>query len=540
MNLLITCEHGGNQIPAYLKEHIYIEKEVLNSHLGYDLGALDLSNYLYNHLKKDYSTLFLKNEMTRLLIDFNRSIHHPKLFSKYSKHLSKEYKEFLLKKYHEFRKKAKDFVIKQNHQPIIHLSIHSFTPVLNNKIRKTEIGILFDPKRKNESYFAKHIKKNLSYRCHFNLPYRGVSDGHTQSLRTLSLNYVGIEIEINQKFLVHPTNFSKELKEHILTAIKTSLKETYRFFQNILWVIFLLMPGIVFSQNFIPVKKQIDGELHLLRNKIETPIKQQSIYDVHFREYLYSIRNGEMELHWEENYYNNKKSNLNWSLLIPIDEQSYLHYIEANSLWEQKKAISAIFLWKSLLKSKNSDVAKESYKTLQEKLKNQKINEIFRKIDPYFLYNLTSNKTQLISEEWGITLTLNDYWYFYLSNVKWFYFIEIDDNKRILLLNNSNSSVYIYLQKTRENQVRENNDVLYWVDTKFSWNFNTKQIYSFQRQQKKENIYFVTYKRGNQTNEYYEKIFLFPYGFCYLRIYSLNKDQAANIIENIKMYGKKD
>ncbi len=538
MNLLITCEHGGNQIPAELQEIISIEDEVLNSHLGYDLGALDLAYELYNHLKKEYPILFLKNEMTRLLIDFNRSIEHPKLFSKYSKHLPKEYKEFLFKKYYDFRKKAKDFIT-QNNQPIIHLSVHSFTPVLSNKIRKTEIGILFDPKRKNEYYFAKQIKKNLFYRCHFNLPYRGISDGHTQSLRNLSSNYIGIEIEINQKFLVHATNFSKELKEHLLSAIQFSLKETYRIL-NIFLFIILLMPWVVFSQNFIPVKKQIDGELHIFRNNIETPIKQQSIYDIHFREYLYSIRNGEMELHWEENYYNNKKNNLNWSLLLPIDEQSYLHFIEAISLWDQKKTIPAIFLWKSLLKSKNSHIAKESYKTLQEKLKNQKINEIYFKIDPYFLYNLTSNFTLIISDEWGINLTLNDYWYFYLTNVKWFYFIEIDDNKRILLLNNEDSSVYIYLQKTKENQIRENNDVLYWVDTKFSWNSNTKQIYSFQRQEIKENIYFVTYQRGNQINEYYEKVFLLPYGFCYLRFYSGDKEQALKNIENIKLYGKKD
>lgn len=36
-------------------------------------------------------------------------------------------------------------------EKIVHISVHTFTPVLKNKIRNTEIGILYDPKRKKKN-----------------------------------------------------------------------------------------------------------------------------------------------------------------------------------------------------------------------------------------------------------------------------------------------------------------------------------------------------------------------------------------------------
>ncbi|GIX42765.1 MAG: hypothetical protein KatS3mg129_2498 [Leptospiraceae bacterium] len=222
MNLLITCEHGGNQIPAKFKKVIFIDNNILNSHYGYDLGALDLANFLYKNLKHNYSCYFLKNQITRLLIDFNRSLNHPCLFSRYSKNLPESYKLDLLNKYHLFRNSAKAYIeskIKYKEQ-ILHLSIHSFTPIFKKKVRKTEIGILFDPSREEEYHFAKIMKKKLIYKCHFNLPYRGISDGHTQSLRQLFPKYyIGIEIEVNQKFLNDKSYFPDTLKQHLLEAI---------------------------------------------------------------------------------------------------------------------------------------------------------------------------------------------------------------------------------------------------------------------------------------------------------------------------------
>ena len=91
---------------------------------------------------------------------------------------------------------------------IVHLGIHSFTPVLNGKVRNTDIGILYDPSRPQERAYAQVIKSEIkrlypTMKVRFNYPYKGTTDGLTTTLRKkFGQRYVGIEIEINQKFFL--------------------------------------------------------------------------------------------------------------------------------------------------------------------------------------------------------------------------------------------------------------------------------------------------------------------------------------------------
>ncbi|GIX42766.1 MAG: hypothetical protein KatS3mg129_2499 [Leptospiraceae bacterium] len=257
-------------------------------------------------------------------------------------------------------------------------------------------------------------------------------------------------------------------------------------------IIFLSYMSL-YSQNFVSLKKEIDGELHLLRKKIESPQLQKSIYDVHFREYYYTINNSEMEINLEENLYNNKQEIFNWTFLIPIEEQSYLHYIEAKSLWKKNHILPALYLWKSLLKSSNSEVSKNSYKILQNIIKNSRNYEIFKKIDPYFIYNLSSNKMYMFSDFLGISMIFDDYWYMDLKHSKWFYFNEYELNKRIIILYNNEAIIYIYLQKTKENQIKNNDDLLRWIDWMFSWNENTKNQLSFSAKTNNRFYFFCSF-----------------------------------------------
>ncbi|PTM08135.1 MAG: N-formylglutamate amidohydrolase, partial [Bacteroidetes bacterium] len=41
MKLVLTCEHGGNQIPKQYQA-LFPDKTVLQSHRGFDLGSLDV------------------------------------------------------------------------------------------------------------------------------------------------------------------------------------------------------------------------------------------------------------------------------------------------------------------------------------------------------------------------------------------------------------------------------------------------------------------------------------------------------------------
>ncbi|MDZ7645946.1 MAG: hypothetical protein U5K54_01515 [Cytophagales bacterium] len=52
--------------------------------------------------------------------------------------------------------------IEASKKPVLHLSIHSFTPVFGNgEERMVDIGILFDPEKKSETEFSHQFKTAL-------------------------------------------------------------------------------------------------------------------------------------------------------------------------------------------------------------------------------------------------------------------------------------------------------------------------------------------------------------------------------------------
>lgn len=85
------------------------------------------------------------------------------------------------------------------------MALHSFTPVLRGKRRETGIGILFDPRRKEELEYSKRLKRHLEdlfprTNVQFNLPYKGTDDGFPTYLREVfPKRYIGIELEVNQR-----------------------------------------------------------------------------------------------------------------------------------------------------------------------------------------------------------------------------------------------------------------------------------------------------------------------------------------------------
>jgi predicted N-formylglutamate amidohydrolase len=203
MKLVLSCEHGGNEIPEKYQYLFKNNKTVLDVHNGYDLGALDV----FNFLEPLSSASFFSTE-SRLLIELNRSLHHKNLFSKFSSNLSFEEKKVLINDY-KFYRNAVEVAIKQyidQKESVLHIAVHSFTPILNSIERNCDIGLLYDSTNRREKFFSSLFKKELLFlentlkiRC--NYPYLGSADGFTSYLRKQFLtNYIGIEIEINQKY----------------------------------------------------------------------------------------------------------------------------------------------------------------------------------------------------------------------------------------------------------------------------------------------------------------------------------------------------
>jgi predicted N-formylglutamate amidohydrolase len=223
--ILITCEHASNQIPKKYTHLFTGMKQILNSHRGWDIGALFLTKKISTALKVPY----FPGLTSRLVVELNRSLTNPSLFSSFTKILSQaEKKELLEVHYFPFRtgieKEIRDKIEKK--APVIHIAIHSFTPKLNGIARETDIGVLYDPKRPREKHWARQFKAsfaNSPLRVRLNYPYRGTSDGFPTYLRDkFPLNdYIGIELEVNQAWLDKKKElFVKLHLKQLIEAIK--------------------------------------------------------------------------------------------------------------------------------------------------------------------------------------------------------------------------------------------------------------------------------------------------------------------------------
>jgi len=204
--LVLTCEHASPLIPEALRHLFKHDAEILNSHRGWDQGAAAITVAMAERLK---CPSVFSGSWSRLLVDLNRSEHHPKLYSPWTRSLPKSEREHIFNVFYlPFRlqvQQAMDSLLKSGFR-ILHLSIHTFTPVLDGQIRACDLGLLYDPRRDAELQLAKEWERNLGIQTDLkvrrNYPYRGNSDGHVTHLRKrFSENYLGLEIECNQGLL---------------------------------------------------------------------------------------------------------------------------------------------------------------------------------------------------------------------------------------------------------------------------------------------------------------------------------------------------
>lgn len=206
--IILTCEHASNRIPKAFSALFEGKQELLDSHLAYDIGALQLFNALKDRLK----VKGIKAEWSRLLIDLNRSLGQADSFSDVTGALDRKTRDAIVVDYFEpYRHQVEAMIgsaidLKKS---VLHISVHSFTPELNGEVRSTDIGLLFDPDRESEAMVCQDLKDalnsaNKNWVVDFNKPYKGISDGFVTHLRRMYPNqkYAGIELEVNQKYLL--------------------------------------------------------------------------------------------------------------------------------------------------------------------------------------------------------------------------------------------------------------------------------------------------------------------------------------------------
>ena len=223
--LLITCEHAGNWVPRVYAGLFRGKRRLLTSHRGWDPGALDLAATIARQL----AAPLLISETTRLLVDLNRSVTNQALFSEITRRLDAESKRRILERYYyPHRERVTRSVAGHvsRGRRVVHLSVHTFTPVRDGLIRNADIGLLYDPARGAETGLCAGWRLRLGerqarLRIRSNYPYRGVADGLTTVLRKHfpASRYLGIELEVNQKHFRGARQSWLELKSVVVETL---------------------------------------------------------------------------------------------------------------------------------------------------------------------------------------------------------------------------------------------------------------------------------------------------------------------------------
>lgn len=207
VRFVVTCEHGGNRVPQRYRDLFVGAERDLASHRGWDPGSRAFAAQLARTLDAPLITA----TTTRLLVDLNRSEDHDDVLSDFTRPLTGAARERIFKAHYRPYRDAVRAAIDAHFDAgarVIHVSAHSFTPILRGVVRDADVGLLYDPTRKREAALCRAVASAIkmempALKIRQNYPYRGDSDGLTTTLRGEyhARDYAGIEIELNQKLL---------------------------------------------------------------------------------------------------------------------------------------------------------------------------------------------------------------------------------------------------------------------------------------------------------------------------------------------------
>ena len=227
-NFVITCEHGGNEIPAPYLRLFREQRALLDSHRGYDPGSLVMAKALASAVRAP----LVASTVSRLLIDLNRSIGHPQLFSAVTRAAPAETRAQIVEHYYRPHRMQVERLVGQavsRGDRVMHISSHSFTAELNGRVRGADVGLLYHPGRRGEAELCARWKESLAalapeLRVRRNYPYAGKGDGLTSHLRLrfAPCEYVGIELEVNQGIVVAAGRRWTVLRRLLIDSLRTA------------------------------------------------------------------------------------------------------------------------------------------------------------------------------------------------------------------------------------------------------------------------------------------------------------------------------
>ena len=208
--ILLIADHASNYVPSSL-ENLGLQKNLLNSHIAYDLGVKELCINLSTSLKSKY----ILGEHSRLIIDLNRDKSDPTLIPeivdrkviKKNIILNDNDKKIRISKiYNRYHHKIKTAI--KNDNITILISLHSFNPIFKNKKRNIHFGILSNKDRRLSDHIITEMKRR-KLKVGDNEPYKGNLIGDTMYKHGLKNNLHHALIEVRNDLLSSPTKIHR-------------------------------------------------------------------------------------------------------------------------------------------------------------------------------------------------------------------------------------------------------------------------------------------------------------------------------------------
>lgn len=137
--LVITCEHGGPDVPRPYAAVFAGHAALLASHRGWDAGALELAR----RMAGANGVPLYAATTTRQLVDLNRSIGHRQLFSPLTRALPPATRQGIVERHyrpHRDRVVADIAGHVKAGRRVVHIASHSYTPVLDGVARRADVA----------------------------------------------------------------------------------------------------------------------------------------------------------------------------------------------------------------------------------------------------------------------------------------------------------------------------------------------------------------------------------------------------------------
>lgn len=222
---LITCDHATNRVPDTIAGgDLGLPAAEMSRHIAYDIGALGVARALGAALDAPV----INSDFSRLVIDPNRGTDDPTLIPQLydgtiipaNRHLSPaevaHRVDTLYRPYHTA------IARQAANRDVIFLSIHSFTPQLQNRPpRPWEIGVLSAQDRRIADPLIDSLRGDLDSPVGDNAPYAGAFPGDALSQHAHRHGRPNVIIEIRQDLITTPagqTHWAKRLAPHLEAA----------------------------------------------------------------------------------------------------------------------------------------------------------------------------------------------------------------------------------------------------------------------------------------------------------------------------------